>query len=56
MKDKKIRTKATRLMYKFGAPLAALFLFTTSVSVNTACTWLGYQPEIPQKANRLKKL
>lgn len=56
MKSKKVRTAATRLLHKFGAPLAALLLFTTAVSVNTACSWLGHQPEIPQKANKLKKL
>lgn len=55
MKTKKIRTTATRLLHKFSAPLAAVALFTAMVSVNTACSWLGHQPEIPQKANRLKK-
>ena len=48
-------TKGKKLMMKFGPMLATLALMVTTVSVNTTCTWVGYQDELPKNANKLRK-
>lgn len=35
--------------------VAVLAFVTTMVNVNSACTFLTYQPEIPEEAMKLKK-
>lgn len=55
MKSKQIKMNVNNLIHRFGVPLAAIALFMTTMSVNTACSWLGHQPVIPQRANKLKK-
>lgn len=43
------------IITKFGPMLAAIALFVTAVGVNTTCTWVGYQPELPEGARKLRK-
>lgn len=47
--------KAKKMMMKFGPMLAALALMVTTVSVNTTCSWVGYQDKLPENANKLRK-
>lgn len=43
------------LIRKFGPMLTAIALAVTTVSANTACTWLCYQPTLPEGASKLRK-
>lgn len=38
-----------------GKVIAAIGKKVTSVDVNTACPWLGYQPKLPETAKKLRK-
>lgn len=31
-----------------------LAVFMSSISINTTCTWLSHQPEVPSKVKSLK--
>lgn len=52
---KKGEEKMKKMIAKFGPMLAATALIVTTVSVNSACTWVGYQPELPKDAKKLRK-
>lgn len=43
------------IITKFGPMLAAIALVVTAVGVNTACSWVAYQPELPEEARKLRK-
>jgi len=43
------------MIRKFGPILATVALLITTISVNTACSWVGYQPKLPPNANKLRK-
>lgn len=47
--------KGKKLMAKFGPMLAALALMVTTMSVNTTCSWVGYQDKVPENARKLRK-
>lgn len=38
-----------------GKLTASLAYGIASVSANTACAWLGYQPKLPESVRRMKK-
>lgn len=40
---------------KACAVLAGLAMFATQMNVNSTCSWLVHQPELPNCAERLKK-
>lgn len=40
---------------KLLTPLAAVALLITTVSVNTCCSLVCYQPELPKEARKLRK-
>lgn len=40
---------------KLLTPLAAVALLITTVSVNTCCTLVCYQPELPKEARKLRR-
>lgn len=40
---------------KYGHMLAALALVITTITANSTCTWLTYQPEMPENAKKLRK-
>lgn len=44
-----------QLFVKVCAALAGLAMFTTQLNVNATCTWLVHQPELPKRAERLKR-
>lgn len=46
-----------RIIKKAGsfATLNALALIVVAQSVNAACSWMLYQPEVPEAAKRFKK-
>lgn len=48
---KKINFKLSRLL----TPLAAVALLITTISVNTCCTLVCYQPELPKNAQKLRR-
>jgi cyclic lactone autoinducer peptide len=43
------------MVLKFGKTVANLALLVTMINVNSTCLFIAYQPEIPEKANKLKK-
>jgi cyclic lactone autoinducer peptide len=40
---------------RFGKIVASLALLVTITNVNSTCLFIAHQPEIPEKANRLRK-
>lgn len=40
---------------KFAPALASLALIITTASVNSACTFVCYQPKLPDGARKLRK-
>lgn len=40
---------------KYGSMIAALALAVTTISANSACTWITYQPELPEVVKKLRK-
>lgn len=44
-----------KLFHKYAEFLAALAIMVTTVAVNSTCTWLTYQPELPKNAGKLRK-
>lgn len=40
---------------KVAPALASLALASTTANVNSACTWVCYQPKLPENANKLRK-
>jgi len=39
----------------FGKIIANVALFITATNVNSACLFIAHQPELPEKANQLRK-
>ena len=48
---KKLYSFITRL----GGMVAAFAVVVTSLTANSACVWLAYQPEEPEEVKALKK-
>ena len=44
-----------KFIQKFGGWIAAFALLVTTVTANTTCIWASYQPEVPERAKRLRK-
>ena len=44
-----------KFIMKYGKIITGIALFVTTLSVNVACPFLGYQPELPEKAKDLRK-
>lgn len=44
-----------KLIVRFGSMLAALALVVTTIAANTTCTWVGFQPKMPDDAKKLRK-
>ena len=40
---------------RFGKTIGSLALLVTITNVNSTCLFIAHQPEIPKKANKLKK-
>ncbi len=43
------------LLMKFGSTLAALALVFTTMSANSACSFIIYQDKLPEDAKSLRK-
>lgn len=50
-----MKEKMNQFYLRFGSKIAALALVLVAFNVNTCCALYAYQPEIPEKANRMKK-
>lgn len=48
--------KMKNLFAKYAGVIAALALMVTTVSVNRACVLFAYQPEMPEGAEKLRRL
>lgn len=44
-----------KIVSLFSKSVAAFAFLATIVSVNSACTFLAHQPEVPDEAMKLKK-
>ena len=44
------------LFAKYAGVIAALALMVTTVSVNRTCMFVAHQPEMPEGAEKLKRL
>ena len=44
-----------KIILKFGGMLAALAMVFTTLTVNSTCTWMTYQEELPDTAKKLRK-
>ena len=44
-----------KLFMKYSGMLAALALVFTTLTANTACTWMSYQEKLPETAKKLRK-
>lgn len=42
-------------MTRFGGMVAAFAMVITSLTANSTCIWLSYQPEEPEEVKALKK-
>ena len=42
-------------MTRFGGMVAAFAMVVTSLTANSTCIWLSYQPEEPEEVKALKK-
>ena len=43
------------IIFKNGGMLAALAMVFTTLTVNSTCTWMTYQEELPDTAKKLRK-
>lgn len=41
--------KIKSMFLRFGSVIAALALFVANTSVSTTCTYLTYQPDVPEE-------
>ena len=55
-KDERWGNVMTKLIYKYAGFLATLAVMITTMAVNTTCTWLTYQPTLPENARKLRKI
>mgnify|MGYP003196300362 FL=1 len=44
-----------KIILKYGCMLAALAMVFTTLTVNSTCTWMTYQEELPETAKKLRK-
>lgn len=44
-----------KLLMKYSGMLAAVAMVFTTLTANTACTWMTYQEELPETAKKLRK-
>lgn len=44
-----------KLLIKYSGMLAALAIVFTTMTVNSTCTWMSYQEELPDTAKKLRK-
>ena len=44
-----------KIILKYGGMLAALAMVFTTLTVNSTCTWMTYQEELPDTAKKLRK-
>ena len=44
-----------KIILKYGGMLAALAMAFTTLTVNSNCTWMTYQEELPDTAKKLRK-
>ncbi|MBE7719945.1 MAG: cyclic lactone autoinducer peptide [Lacrimispora celerecrescens] len=44
-----------KLIIKVGGMLASLALMVTALNINTTCIMYAFQPELPQKARKLRR-
>lgn len=44
-----------KIILKYGGMLAALAMVFTTLTVNSTCTWMTYQEELPETAKKLRK-
>ena len=44
-----------KIIFKFGGMLASLEMVFTKLTVNSTCTWMTYQEELPDTAKKLRK-
>ena len=52
----KIGVKAMKkFLMKYSGMLAALALVFTTLTANSACTWVTYQEKLPETAKKLRK-
>lgn len=52
---KKEYTTMKKLFKKMAPSVAKVALFAATVSANTTCSWVGYQPKMPLQARKLRK-
>ncbi len=45
-----------KIILKYGGMLAALAMVFTTLTVNSTCTWMTYQEELPETAKKLQIL
>lgn len=51
----KIQNLSEKFMIKSGGVLAAMAMAVLMVEVNSTCTYVLYQPNLPKNAEKLKK-
>lgn len=44
-----------KILMKYSGMLAAVAMVFTTLTANTACTWMSYQEELPETAKKLRK-
>ena len=49
------RINMKKIILKYGGMLAALAMVFTTLTVNSTCTWMTYQEELPETAKKLRK-
>lgn len=49
------RYNMKKIILKYGGMLAALAMVFTTLTVNSTCTWMTYQEELPDTAKKLRK-
>lgn len=50
-----MKKKIAQFVTKFGGTIAAFAVVVASLTANSACAWLSYQPEEPDEIKQLKK-
>lgn len=44
-----------KFLMKYSGMMAALAMVFTTLTVNSTCTWMTYQEELPETAKKLRK-
>ena len=50
-----MKKKICSFITRFGGTMAALALVVATMTANSTCAWLAYQPEEPEEVKMLKK-